>query len=192
MKHIVILQGHPDTDPLRLCRGLESAYSAAAQSAGHKVDRFDVATIELPFLTSQHEFEQGDLPAALHPLRDVLSTADHVVLIWPLWQGLPPARLKLVLEQLLRPGVAFRYAGAGRTMPMLRGRSARMIVTMGMPSWFYRLRYGAAGVQAVVHNILQLVGMRPIHTTFFGLAGASETRRARWFDKVRRLGAQAR
>ena len=62
---------------------------------------------------------------------------------FPLWLGSLPALLKAFLEQVLRPGFAFDTGKAfsGR----LKGRSARVIVTMGMPAWVYRLWFHARG-----------------------------------------------
>lgn len=52
----------------------------------------------------------------------------------PLWLGDVPALLKAFLEQIARP----RFALAQGTMPkpLVKGRSARLIVTMGMPAFF--------------------------------------------------------
>jgi putative NADPH-quinone reductase len=81
-------------------------------------------------------YEKGAVEAG-HEVR--VAWADHLVIIYPLWLGSMPGMLKSFFEQLLRPGFAFAPA-AGRGMPrkLLKGRSARIIVTMGMPALFYR------------------------------------------------------
>src|SRR3546814_9849412 len=62
------------------------------------------------------------------------SWADHLVILYPLWLGDVPALLKGFLEQILRPGFAIDEGSTGMSAKLLTGRSARIIVTMGMRS----------------------------------------------------------
>jgi len=58
-------------------------------------------------------------------------------------------------EQVARPGFAFGTAkGKGLPPKLLKGRSARVIVTMGMPALFYRWYYRAHSVKNLERNIL--------------------------------------
>ncbi|WP_348642717.1 NAD(P)H-dependent oxidoreductase [Mesorhizobium sp. B2-4-15] len=74
--------------------------------------------------------------------------AQHIVFVFPLWLGTLPAMVKAFLEQVMRPGTAFAYPDKGGGLPktLLRGRSARVVVTMGMPSVVYRLWFLSHGV----------------------------------------------
>ena len=45
-KRILILLGHPDPRPERLCRALAEAYHAGAVEAGHEVAVIDVARLD--------------------------------------------------------------------------------------------------------------------------------------------------
>lgn len=120
-----------------------------------------------------------------------LGWANHLVLVFPLWLGGAPAKLKALLEQLMRHGFGFQTGANGMTAP-LRGRSARLIVTMGMPAAIYRLYFGAQGVMSVERGILRLVGMNPVRDTFFGAVGmAGPARRRAWLERVEKLGAKA-
>ena len=106
-----------------------------------------------------------------------------------------PALLKAFLEQVMRPGVAFAHArGAiGFDNTLLQGCSARIVVTMGMPSFFYRFWFLGHGVAGMRRNILNFVGIRPVRETLFGLvANASDTTRAKWIQRMRKLGEGAR
>ena len=46
-RHILIIVGHPDPNPKRLCRALAEAYAEGAEAAGHRVSRVDLATISI-------------------------------------------------------------------------------------------------------------------------------------------------
>lgn len=51
-----------------------------------------------------------------------------------------PALLKAFFEQALRPGFAMSTSAKGGWTKLLSGRSARVVVTMGMPAFVYRHR----------------------------------------------------
>jgi putative NADPH-quinone reductase len=102
-----------------------------------------------------------------------------------------PALLKAFLEQVFRPDFVFRYGD--RTMPekLLTGRSARVIVTMGMPRAFYELFYRAHSVKSLGRNILKFVGIGLVKHTIVGCAEAGDTERRRWLKRIEALGARA-
>ena len=192
-KHILILQGHPDPAGGHLCHALAQAYADGARDAGHSVEMIDIAQLEFPMLRSKVDWETGTLPAALGPAQQAIRQAQHLVLFFPLWLGDMPALMKGFLEQVARPGFAFK---ADATNPFaakgLGGRSARVVVTMGMPALVYRFYFRAHSVKSLERNILGFVGIAPVHETLIGgvdQLGAAGV--ARWQDKLRQLGRQA-
>ena len=186
---ILIIQGHPDPGGGRLCHALAAAYARGAEAAGHRVEVIDVAMLDLPLLRSQTDFEDGLPPAAIIDAQAALDRAGHIVVIFPLWLGTMPALLKGFFEQVLRPGFAFAYRPDGSTEPLLNDRSARLIVTMGMPAWIFRWIYLGHGVQVLRRSILALCGIGPIRTTLFGsVKTAPPARRQHWLAMVEALG----
>ena len=192
-QRIVLIQGHPDAGAPHLCHALAEAYAKGAIEAGHEVRQIDVATIDFALLRSQHEWELGLLPARLRPAQDDISWARHIVLFFPLWLGDMPALLKGFLEQVARPGFAFTTEGSnpfGRKG--LTGRSARVIVTMGMPAIVYRWYFRAHSVKSLERNILGFVGIAPVHETLVGsVEQLGEEGVARWKARMHALGATA-
>jgi putative NADPH-quinone reductase len=192
-KRILLIQGHPDARVRHLCHALEDAYAAGAQAAGHTVRRINVATLEFPLLRSQAEWEHGTLPPTLVPAQADIAWAQHLVMFFPLWLGDMPAVLKGFLEQVARPGFAFK---AEKGNPFghkgLTGRSARLVVTMGMPASVYRWYFGAHSVKSLERNILSFVGIVPVRETLIGMVDRlGEDGVADWKAKVDRLGAAA-
>jgi len=105
-----------------------------------------------------------------------------------------PAALKAFLEQVMRPGTAFSYPSdksEAVTKSLLTGRSARLIVTIGMPAILYRLWFLSHGVAVLRRNILNFVGIRPVHQTLFGMVQSGKTRQTALIGKVRKLGERA-
>ena len=113
-RRILIIIGHPDPEPRRLCRALAASYADGARSAGHEVRLVDVATIDFPLLRTQEEFVDRALPVTLEDAAQAIGEAEHIVFVFPLWLGTMPALLKAFLEQVMRPGVAFAYPDNGK------------------------------------------------------------------------------
>lgn len=192
MATILILQGHPDAGGGHLCHALADSYAAGAGAAGHRVMRVEVGALDLPLLRTQRDFLEAPPPPALAAARAALVEAEHVVIFFPLWLGGMPAVLKGFLEQLLRPGFAFEYLPGGGTRMLLEGRSARVVVTMGMPGLVFRVWFLSAGLAALTRNILGFVGLAPVRATVLGgVEAVGEARRLRWLAKMEALGRSA-
>lgn len=191
-KRILVLQGHPDPAGGRLGRALADSYVAAAQAAGHEVRRIDIATLDFPLLRSAAEWNHGALPASLRPAQDAIGWCQHLVVFFPLWMGEMPALLKAFLEQVLRPGFAVDPAkGSPQGQKALGGRSARIVVTMGMPALVYRYFFRAHSVKALERNILGMCGIAPIRETLIGqVEDADAKAQSGWFRTMQRLGAE--
>jgi len=190
-RRILLIQGHPDPGSGHLCHALAAAYAGAATEGGHIVRQVDVAHLEFPLLRSQREWEHGTLPPGLQRAQEDIRWAEHLVLFFPLWLGDMPALLKGFLEQVARPGFAFDYGDSGTafTRKGLTGRSARVVVTMGMPALVYRWYFRAHSVKLLERNILGFVGIAPVHQTLLGGVGALDAgQAARWLAKMRRHG----
>ena len=192
-RRILQIEGHPDPRAERLNHALVTAYAEGATGAGHQVRRIAVGALDFPWLKTAEAWHHGALPPALQPAQDSISWAEHVVIFFPLWLGDMPALLKAFLEQVARPGFA---VGAEGPQPFgrkpLSGRSARVVVTMGMPALAYRCYFRAHSVKSLERNILGFVGFGPIHETLIGsVEGLGSAGVARWLNKIRKLGAQA-
>ena len=190
-KQILIIQGHPDATQPHLCHALASSYSFGAEGAGHTVRHVDIAKLDFPLLRSQKDFETGTVPASLKPVQADVLWADHLVILFPLWAGDMPALLKGFFEQLIRPS----FSGANVSFfdkKLLSGRSARVVVTMGMPDVIYRWYFRAHSVKSLERNLLGIVGIAPVHETLIGLTGNMKPADAsKWLSKLERLGEKA-
>ena len=190
-KRIVLIQGHPDASASHLCHALASSYIAGAEESGHAVRQINVAELDFPLLRSQKDFEGGAVPPSLKPAQDDIIWAEHLVLFFPLWAGDMPALLKGFLEQIYRP--SFTGASASHfAKKLLSGRSARVVVTMGMPALVYRWYFRAHSLKSLERNILGMVGIAPVHETLIGLTGDMKAvDAAKWLTKLKRLGQRA-
>ena len=189
---IALLQGHPDARGGRFCHALAQAYAQAAQAGGHEVKTVDVARLDFPLLRSAEEWQEGVPPQPILEAQEAIAWAEHLVLVFPLWLGDMPALFKGFLEQALRPGFAIGKSAANRfPKGLLRGRSARLVVTMGMPAFFYRIFYRAHSVKGLKRNMLEFCGIAPVRTTLVGTVDSADARQAA-MATIRKLGRTGR
>jgi putative NADPH-quinone reductase len=193
-KRILLIQGHPDSGKRHFCHALEDAYAEGACAGGHDVRRIAVGELDFPVLRSQEEWEHGSLPPGLIDSQQQIQWAEHIVIFFPLWLGDMPALLKAFLEQVARPGFAFTEKdGNPFGIKGLKGRSARVVATMGMPAAVYRLFYRAHSLRSLERNILGFVGIAPVDETLIGMAGEMDGRAAeKHLRLLEKLGRSAR
>ena len=187
MTRITIIDGHPDPAEGRFIHSLADAYEAGAGAAGHHIRRISVATLKFPLVRTQSEWEHGVVPPDIEQAQSAIMEAEHLVILYPLWLGDMPALLKAFLEQVARPSFAFRYREKGFPEKLLRGRSARIIVTMGMPAILYRIVYRSHSLKSLERNILGFTGVKPTRHSIIGSI-AHQRQRDRWLKRVESLG----
>lgn len=191
MTRITIIDGHPDCDRARFVHALADAYAKGAVARGHSVRRVDVATLDFPILRARDDWEKGRPSADIAAAQADIAWAEHLVLLYPLWLGDMPALFKAFLEQVARPGFAI-LQGATGPKGLLKGRTARVVVTMGMPGLVYRLWYGAHSLKSLERNILRLAGIRPVADTVIGMVEGNRKAAFEWLEKLEAFGEKAR
>jgi putative NADPH-quinone reductase len=193
-RRIVIIHGHPDAEQRRYGHALADAYAEGAAAGGHEVRRIEVARLDFPLLRSERDWNEGSPTADIAQAQEDIAWANHVVILFPLWQGMMPALLKGFFEQVLRPGFALGgLDGKGLPQRLLSGRSARVIVTMGMPALAYRWYFRAHSVKSLERNVLHFCGISPVRTTLIGMvAGPDAARREKWLERVQALGREGK
>ncbi len=189
-KCIAIIQGHPDADGKHFCHALAEAYIKGTQTAGHSIQLIDIAHIQFPVLRTKADFYEGVVPESLQQAQQIIQSAQHLVIIYPLWLGSMPAYLKAFIEQVFRPGFAADKGNDGQLWKkLLTGKTAHIIVTMGMPAFIFRWYYLAHSLKSLERNILQFCGIKPTHETLIGMVDALDaSKRQQWLEKMEVLG----
>ena len=188
---IVLIQGHPDPRATHLGHALAAAYARGARVSGREVSVIDVARIEFPLLRTKEDFEQGMPLPAIQEAQRLISEAGHLVIFYPLWLGSMPALLKGFFEQVFRPGFGFTASGRPPegSWKKLTGKTARVVVTMGMPAAVYRWYFRAHSLKSLERNILGFCGIGPIAESLVGLVEADDpVRLDKWIDRMEALG----
>jgi putative NADPH-quinone reductase len=150
--------------------------------------------MDIPLLRTAEDFQNGKPSASIEEAQQKIIWADHLLILFPLWLGAMPAVLKAFFEQTLRPGFAFAEAKKGRLpKKLLRGKTSRIVVTMGMPGFFYRFYLRAHSLKSLEKNVLAFCGIKPVGSSVIGMIeGMSAKQRANWLARMAALGRKAR
>ncbi|RYZ13512.1 MAG: flavodoxin family protein [Alphaproteobacteria bacterium] len=188
-RQVCILQGHPHPTGKHLCHAIAEVYAQGAREAKANISIVDIGALDVPTLKNPEDFVAAP-PPQIVAAQEVVSRAQHLVIIFPLWLGTMPALVKSFFEQLSRDGFAIQTQ-SGNQWPrqMLKGKSARIIVTMGMPSFAYRWLFGAHGVRTLSKSIFGMSGIKPVHETLIGRVGAlNASNSAKLLERIKQLG----
>jgi len=191
MAKIAVVVGNPLRDSY--CEALGNAYLRGAESAGHTAKLFVLARMNFDAILREGYRRVQPLEPDLAAAREAFLACDHVVFVFPLWCGDMPALMKGFIERLLQPDLlAIQAAGAKASWKVFKGKSARVIMTMGMPGWFYRWYFGAHALKLLKRNILHFIGIKPVRSTIYGMIEAvGDEKRQQWLREVEALGHQA-
>jgi putative NADPH-quinone reductase len=190
-RRILVIDGHPDASDERFIHAMTAAYSVAAKRAGHEVKVIKLAEFPFPPLQTAEDFLHSDPPAAIRRAQVNIAWCNHLLILYPLWLGSMPSLLKAFFEQVMRPGFAFKNEAGGKLpKKLLQGKSARIVVTMGMPALFYKWHFRAHSLKSLERNILAFVGVGPIRANVIGgVETMSAKQRDAWLATLRRYAA---
>lgn len=180
---ILIIYGHPRKESLGYA--LAGAYERGARAAKAEVKILRLADLKFdPIFWSNDQKLEPDLIKA----QKLISWADHIVLEYPTWWASPPALVKGFFDRVMIPGFAYKYKSNGIPNRLLKGKSARIIVTMDGPKIYYWL-IGSPGHKLVKYGIMFFCGISPTRfTTVDKVRFLSEDKKKIWLKKLEHQG----
>jgi len=189
-KRILVVYGHPLRDSFNSALG--ASYVEGAKEAGAEVREVFVHELTFdPVLHQAYRAIQKLEPDLLQVQADIL-WAEHLVFVFPVWWGAPPAKFKGVIDRTFHPTWAFKFTGTD-VFPkrLLSGRSARLIATMDTPPWYFQFFIGNPGIRMMKDSVLKFCGVSPVRSTSIGsVRFSTPEKREKWVQQVRQLGAR--
>ena len=188
MKKILIINGHPDKESL--CFALAESYKKGADTNGDQCQLVHLVDLKFnPILTYGYRVVSELEPDLLKIQQDILQ-ADHLVFVYPNWWATFPALLKGFIDRVLLPNFAFKYHEKGPFWDkLLKGKTARLIVTMDTPKWYYWLINRNAGHNAMKIGVLEFCGIKPVKISAFApVKSSGDLKRKKWLAEVETLG----
>ncbi len=192
MKKILIINGHPDKDSL--CNEFAESYRRGVETSS--ADCILVNLIDLDFdpILRYGYRQRTELEPDLLNIQKEIQNADHLVFVYPTWWGTYPALLKGFIDRVFLPKFAFKYRDNSLLWDkLLKGKTARLIVTMDTPKWYYSLIYKSPGHNAMRKGVLEFCGIKPVKITAFGPIKSSDgKKRQKWIKQIEKLGQELR
>lgn len=174
-KKILLLNGNPKSQSY--CQHLTHIYQTEA-SQHFDVKRFDIFNMDFnPSLDCGYDSKQA-LESCLVDFQQGIKWAEHIVIVTPVWWGGLPAKLKGLFDRAFLPGFSFEYEnGNPLPIPLLNGKTARIIMTMDAPIDYLEQQAGPIVAQLDMYT-LQFCGIEKAKLTLFGsiISGCSDHR----------------
>ena len=192
MKKILIINGHPDKESF--CFALAERYKSGAEKSGTICKVINLIDLKFnPILTHGYRKITVLEPDLVQAQKDI-SEADHLVFVYPNWWSTYPALLKGFIDRIFLPNFAFKYHKTGPFWDkLLKGKTARLIVTMDTPKWYYWLMNRRPGHNSMKIGILEFSGIQPVKIKSFGpIKSSDENKRKKWLEEVELLGNEQR
>ncbi|MBD5770338.1 NAD(P)H-dependent oxidoreductase [Marinomonas colpomeniae] len=186
-KKILVLVANPKKESFT--RHLAEVYANAADKH-NEVKILHIANMEFDPDLSNGYTESHDLEDSLIAFQKAVTWSDHLVIFTPIWWGSVPAKFKGLIDRAFLPGFAFQYE-KGKTIPkkLLKGRTARIVMTMDTPPWYYQLVQGAPAVKQLKRTTLKFVGFHSVKSKMIGpVINSKQSSREKWANDIAKLG----
>jgi len=186
-RRILVLSGNPKRNSFS--EQLAETYAESA-AKHHKVRIQKISEMNFdPNLNAGYGQRQA-LESDLLEFQASIQWADHLLITTPIWWGTLPAKFKGIFDRAFLPDFAFRYK-TGKSIPekLLKGKTARVLMTMDTPTWYYKYFQGAPALKQLKITTLEFCGFNGVRSNMLGpIISANETQREQWVDMVKQIG----
>lgn len=186
-KRILVLAANPNKGSFT--NFLAETYANSAKK-NNDVQLLTIPDMEFNLDLSAGYTEAHSLEDSLKAFQASLEWCEHLVIFTPLWWGSLPAKLKGLIDRTFLPGFAFQYE-KGKLLPkqLLQGKTARVIMTMDTPPWYYSLIQGAPAIKQLKTATLKFVGFNSVKSKMIGpIISSTKESRSKWINDVAKLG----
>lgn len=183
---ILVVLGHPN--PCSLNHAITDTVIVALKELGHTVVFHDLYAEKF-----NPTLEQAEMQTTVDPLvrrhTEDLAGADGIVLVHPVWWGMPPAIVKGWIDRVFRVGVAYRFQtvtdSIGAPVGLLKAKAAVIFNTSNTPQQAEELR-----CKDVIGNLWQTCifdtcGVKAVKRKLFSpVVASTPEQRQRWLKEA--------
>nr|WP_321411390.1 NAD(P)H-dependent oxidoreductase [uncultured Carboxylicivirga sp.] len=188
MKQVLIINGHPDKESFNYA--LSEAYKKGVSKTENTLSQINISELSfdpnLKFGYRQRMDLEPDLVNAINKIKK----ADHIVWLFPMWWYGYPALMKGFIDRTFLPGITYQPI-EGKPLPekLLKGKSARLIITADTPQWYDFLFMNRPAINQFKKGTLQFCGINPVKVTYIATIKKSSLGfRNKWLNKMLLLG----
>ncbi len=190
MKQVLIINGHPDKESFNYA--LSEAYVKGVNTTNSILSKINISDLEFnPNLAFGYR-KRMELEPDLVDAIDNIKKADHIVWIFPMWWYGYPALMKGFIDRTFLAGITYQPM-EGKPLPkkLLKGKSARLIITADTPKWYDFLIMKRPAINQFKKGTLQFCGINPVKVTYIApIKNSSPDFREKWLKKIHLLGEQ--
>jgi NAD(P)H dehydrogenase (quinone) len=188
MKNILIINGHPDKQSF--CFALAKSYKKGADAVGANCKLVNLIDLKFNPILAFGYRKISELEPDLVKVQEDILWANHLVFVYPNWWATMPALLKGFIDRTFLPGFAFKYRENSPFWDkLLKGKTARLLVTMDTPKWYYLFINRSAGHNAMKIGVLEFCGIKPVIVSVFTpIKSSNEVKRKQWLKDAEKLG----
>jgi NAD(P)H dehydrogenase (quinone) len=186
-KRVLILAANPKKNSFT--RHLAEEYARSAEEK-NEVRLLRIADMDFSLDLSAGYEETHFMEDSLKSFQASLEWCEHLVIFTPIWWGALPAKFKGLIDRTFLPGFAFQYE-KDKLIPkkLLQGKTARIVMTMDTPPWYYLLIQGAPAIKQLKTTTLKFVGFNSVKSKMIGpIISSTEESRLKWVSEVSKLG----
>jgi|TARA_R110001599_G_scaffold70858_2_gene198190 NAD(P)H dehydrogenase (quinone) len=189
-KRVLVLAANPKGSSF--INYLAEAYANSAEEK-NEVQLLKISDMEFSLDLSKGYAEEHSMEDSLKSFQASLDWCEHLVIFTPIWWGSLPAKLKGLIDRTFLPGFAFQYE-KGKSIPkkLLKGKTARLVMTMDTPPWYYFLIQGAPAIKQLKTTTLKFVGFSSVKSKMIGpIISSTKKSRSKWVNEISKLGYAA-
>ncbi|SEO21140.1 NAD(P)H-dependent oxidoreductase [Paenibacillus sp. OV219] len=169
MKHLVVI-AHPNSESFN--HAIAKRFTSALQEKGHEVTIRDLYGIGFEAVLSMKDFgalRAGDIPSDVRAEQQLITNADVLTWIYPIWWTGLPAILKGYVDRVFAYGYAYEYGDDGNIEKLLTGKKGFIINTHGTPTDIYESIGMLGALQKTSDTgIFEFCGIETAGHLFFG------------------------
>jgi NAD(P)H dehydrogenase (quinone) len=136
--NILVVTAHPSSKGDT--HTIANTYIEAKKLQGHTIQLINLYAseykVDIFAFENIREFQMSTVQKKFH---EQIIWAHEIVVVHPVWWSSVPAIMKNWIDLTFWPRVTYQYSPEGKIIKLLEGKSAKVFVTCGGPSWIYRI-----------------------------------------------------
>ncbi len=184
--NILLILGHPN--PCSFNHAVAKTAQDTLKEMGHNVVFHDLYAEKFNPLLEQTEMQTLTDPQVRRYTED-LANADGLVLVHPIWWGMPPAIVNGWIDRVFRLGIAYQFKeiapGVGVPFGLLKAKKAAIFNTSNTPHDAEELRCKDAMGNLWKTCVLETCGVQDTDRRLFGpMISSTQTQREGWLKET--------
>lgn len=180
MKHLII---YSHLNPASFTKAIVDVVTQKATARGEEVRIIDLYSdkfnpvLEMPDI--EFMFMGKEIPNDVAHYQEMITWADHLTIVYPMWWAQMPAMLKGFIDRVFSHGFAFQITENG-PVGLLKGKTAQVYMNTNHPSEYYaETLMHKAQLRVIEQGVFEFCGIQT-ETTFFGnvISGTDELRKS--------------